>query len=108
MEVLSETRPKARRAHICDHCGCAIAAGEKYQRAFLKDGGETWPWKSHLDCAALCGRMHADQDLSWDEGINLSEEWGNDRDEMLRYRDEFPAVIARFESRARRADEKGE
>lgn len=107
MEVLSESKPKARREHICDHCGCSIAQGQQYHRAFLKDGGETWSWKSHLDCAALSARMHRDQDLCWDEGINLVEEWSNDREEMLRYRDEFPTVIARFEERAGRRTGQG-
>ena len=99
MEVLSESKPVARKPHTCDHCGCDIGAGEQYHRAFLKDGGDTWSWKAHLDCAALSAQMHRDQDLCWDEGINLSEEWSNDREEMLRYRDDFPSVIARFEAR---------
>lgn len=107
MQVLSESKPIARKAHACDHCGCDIAPGEQYHRAFLKDGGETWSWKSHLDCAALSARMHRDQGLCWDEGINLSEEWSNEREEMLRYRDEFPTVIARFEARSARRTRQG-
>lgn len=100
MEVLSESKPIARKAHVCDHFGCEIAQGEQYYRIVIKDGGDMWSWKSHLDCAALSDRMHRDQDLRWDEGINLSEEWANEREEMLRYRDEFPTVIARFEARS--------
>lgn len=97
-EVLGSTQQRAKKQHRCDHCRTTIEPGEEYHRHFIKDGGDTWTWKSHLDCRDLAIRMFDDQNMCWDEGIDLSEEWSNERENMLSYRDEFPAVIARFEA----------
>ena len=98
MQVLSESTPKARKPHRCDHCGHPVAIGEIYDRAFIKDGGETWSWVAHQDCTALSHVMHRDMGLSWDEGICLRDEWSDYPDEMRMYATDFPAVIARFET----------
>lgn len=100
MQVLSQTHPKARKDHRCDHCHKRILAGEVYDRAFLKDGRDTWSWASHQDCSRLAARLHDDMDLSWDEGVCLLDEWKNARDELRAYADAFPAVIARLEGSA--------
>lgn len=100
MQVLSQSHPKARKPHRCDHCHKEIPAGEVYDRAFLKDGGDTWSWVSHQDCSRLAARLHDDMGLCWDEGICLLDEWQDARDEMRAYADDFPAVIARFEGGA--------
>ena len=107
LEVLGSNQQRAKKQHRCDHCLTTIEEGEEYHRHFIKDGGETWTWKSHLDCRDLAMRMHHDQDLCYDEGIDLSDEWSNERENFLSYRDEFPTVIARFEERAARAAERG-
>lgn len=100
-QVLGSTTQRARKRHTCDHCRTAITSGEEYHRHFVKDGGDTWTWKSHLDCLALAQRMWDDQGLCWDEGIDLSDEWSDERENFLSYRDEFPTVIARFENRGK-------
>ncbi len=102
-EVIGSTKRRARKQHTCDHCRTPIEPGEEYDRCFLKDGGDTWVWTSHVDCSALAQRMWDDQDLCTDEGIDLFEEWCNEQENFLSYRDEFPIVIARFENRAKRA-----
>lgn len=72
METISETRPRARKNHICNACewinrdlsncqmtfseakeyvkamrnGFKIKKGELYVKQFNKDGGDTWTYKA--------------------------------------------------------------
>jgi hypothetical protein len=49
--TLSESTPKARRAHTCDECGGLIAAGEKYRKFVGINEGHFEITKYHLSGA---------------------------------------------------------
>ena len=98
-QVISESTPRARKHIRCDHCERSIPPGQVYHRAFLKDGGDTWSWSSHMDCKALADAIWKANDYSYDEGICLSEEWANYPDETALWRGDFPHVICRLEFR---------
>lgn len=44
---------KALKPHICESCGRVIDKGEKYQRTFAIDSGDTWIYKECAHCTAL-------------------------------------------------------
>ncbi len=100
IEVISESTPRARKHIRCDHCERSIPPGQVYHRAFLKDGGDTWSWVSHMDCKALADVIWKISDCGYDGGICLAEEWANYPDETAEWRGEFPHVICRLEFHA--------
>jgi hypothetical protein len=53
VDMICETRPRARHRHQCGLCYEAIEVGDRYVRQFNRDGGEVWTWKAHLKCDAL-------------------------------------------------------
>lgn len=59
MEVIKHEERKARKKHYCNFCDEEIKPGEKYNYSFLKDGGETYEWKSHKNCQFIV-------DCTWD------------------------------------------
>ena len=68
--TLSDSQPKARKAHRCSWCGDYILPGEKYNRASLVDGGDFWCWKSHISCDKL---FHALDKLKYLDGYYPEE-----------------------------------
>lgn len=50
MELIKQEERKAKKTHYCNFCNEEIKPGEKYNYSFLKDGGETYEWKSHKSC----------------------------------------------------------
>jgi hypothetical protein len=48
--VLSESTPKARRAHVCSWCREKIVVGERHYRQSLVDHGEFWDARMHNEC----------------------------------------------------------
>jgi hypothetical protein len=95
MHILCDVDRTARNAKVCDHCGQTIPSGVRYRYAFIKDGGDTWSWRSHLDCHALAMRLWDEYSLmSGDNGICLLNE---DMSELVLWRGEFPHVICRLE-----------
>ncbi len=48
--IKSQHIKHARKQHQCDYCGEEIEKGSPYSYSFLKDGGETYSWKTHEDC----------------------------------------------------------
>lgn len=55
-QVLSETRPKARKEYQCTLCKGNIAVGERYRRIFaVMDDGEPFTEKHCLGCEVMYG-----------------------------------------------------
>nr|DAU56155.1 MAG TPA: hypothetical protein [Caudoviricetes sp.] len=54
MELIDESKPIARKEHICNLCSRKISKGQRYRRQFIRgDGGEIWSFKSHEECCEL-------------------------------------------------------
>ena len=67
MEVIDESKPIARKDHICDLCNRKISKGQRYRRQFIRgDGGEAWSFKGHEECCELTSII----DFSDYEGVN--------------------------------------
>lgn len=66
IDILTERRPKARKAHTCGLCLDVIAPGETYRYYTCADGGTVWTNKEHDACA----------NLVW-------HEWGCDGDDHI-------------------------
>jgi hypothetical protein len=97
VELISKSKPKARKYHQCDQCGRSIAPGTVYSRWLFKDGGDIWAWTSHQDCQQLANAIHRARELDWDEGIRLLDEWADYPEETAAWRGYFPHVICRLE-----------
>lgn len=66
MEIINSTKEvKARKAHVCDWCGCTIPVDEKYHTQTLK-GDYIYVWKNHIKCGELVRELNMDGD----EGIS--------------------------------------
>ena len=50
IELVSETRPRARIRHQCDSCFGTIEPGTVYVRQAVRDCGDFWVYKSHEAC----------------------------------------------------------
>ena len=54
MELIDESKPIARKEHVCDLCSRKICKGQRYRRQFIRgDGGEVWSFKGHEECSEL-------------------------------------------------------
>jgi hypothetical protein len=51
--TLSETRPRARKAHTCDWCSRTIDPGETYRRTGQIFDGRKYAWKGCQHCEAF-------------------------------------------------------
>ncbi len=71
MTFFTESKPTARKRHICASCRRIIEPGEVYRRGAGMDGGTAWTWKECLHCAALILRIN---DLVDDDGEGYSWE----------------------------------
>jgi hypothetical protein len=49
-EVYHESKPKAKKRHICDDCYGIIQVGERYRRSFGIQHRDTWAHKRCADC----------------------------------------------------------
>lgn len=79
-----KTIRKALKTHICESCGRSIDKGEKYDRTFAIDGGDTWVYKECVHCAALVNIW-----CIWDY-CDASE--GYTLDTFHEYRDEIRTI----------------
>jgi len=59
VEILVDTKRKARKPHTCSYCGEAILKGEMYDYSKLKsdysDG--LYEWKSHEKCSFIASEL---------------------------------------------------
>ena len=53
MEVISDSKRKARKNHNCDLCGGIINNGEMYDCQFNKNCGDVYSFKSHEKCSSI-------------------------------------------------------
>ncbi len=54
MELIDESKPIARKEHICDLCSRKISKGQRYRKQFIRDdSGEVWSFKGHEECFEL-------------------------------------------------------
>jgi hypothetical protein len=67
MEVLSSSKPKARKTHICDWCGGEINKGEIYENQFCKYDG-VYIWKNHIRCYEIASKLKMFDEC--DEGLD--------------------------------------
>ena len=50
MELIAHRYRVARKDYCCDLCRDTIKKGDKYCYSFIKDGGDYWIHRSHLEC----------------------------------------------------------
>lgn len=60
---------KARKAHVCNFCGCTIPVGEIYNLSTHVFNGELYDWKSHQKCSELVSMLN----MEGDEGVTLAD-----------------------------------
>jgi hypothetical protein len=66
VEIINETKlVTARKAHVCNYCGCVIPVGEKYHTGVFKYDGMIYSWKSHLRCERLVNALN----MEGEEGV---------------------------------------
>jgi hypothetical protein len=66
-QLLSRSKPKARKEHRCSLCNGIIVRGEQYENQTCVDGGDLYTFKMHDDCESLINLIGMDCD---GEGIN--------------------------------------
>lgn len=71
--LLADEVRTARKAHGCNACLGMIAAGDRYARQRIVDGGDAWVWKAHLLCHAAWNFGCAELELVSDEGLEPDE-----------------------------------
>lgn len=57
METIARRYRVAKKEHHCDFCRGKIDKGEKYSYAFIRDGGDHWSHKSHLECEFVANEL---------------------------------------------------
>jgi hypothetical protein len=94
-DIIEDGFKVARKDHVCDECGHAIAKGERYHRwAGHNDGSEFMTWKSHADCHAAVQALNKQHEVGfYDEWMGLRDLECEDRDWLC---EDFPAVAARL------------
>ena len=86
MQTLSQSKPKARKAHLCEWCDRIIGPGEVYFRAaLLDDGGDLYSWANCRHCSAFVHLCDIDYD---GEGVCTDDiiEWEPRDIEALRWK----------------------
>lgn len=57
METIARRYRVAKKDHCCDFCRGQIAKGEKYSYSFIRDGGDHWSHKAHLECEFVANEL---------------------------------------------------
>jgi len=60
--------PTARKEHRCEECGCAIHAGEKYERVRAKWEGAVATVKTCPDCVEIRDALKEMECFCWSHG----------------------------------------
>jgi len=58
MEVLSRSKPIAKKEHRCGCCGGIIKVGEKYANQAIHDTGRVDNFRSHFHCKSLTDMLN--------------------------------------------------
>lgn len=69
LEFYNQSKPKARKDHVCEFCGQAIRKGEKYSYETGKYEGEMFARKLCLVCKNILDNFcneSGDEEFSWD------------------------------------------
>ena len=70
IDVISKSRPIARKTHTCDLCLLPIEKGNKYEKSFQKHD-YAFTWKNHIHCNELANMMRM---WDWvDEGLTSED-----------------------------------
>lgn len=69
MEIISQTKQKARKEHTCNWCNGKIKVGESYSRSFCKDD-DVYIWKNHIYCSEILTKLKA-----FDEGAVSNDDF---------------------------------
>ena len=98
--LISETTQAARRSHRCGECRCTIPRGTKYKRQFVRDGGDVWTWKMHIDCAEASDYQFRVYGGDYYDGRTALVDYENDTGEFPDWlRGRWPHVVCRLELR---------
>lgn len=72
MEIINPTtKVKARKTHTCSFCGFEINKGNYYHVSVIKNGGDIYSWKSHLECGRLYRELKMYEDA--DDGVTSED-----------------------------------
>ena len=105
MQLISETKPIARKSHRCENCGHMIPKGTRYLRQFCVDGGDVWSWVTHQDCMDAARYLAKLDDHDCYEGIPPIRDYEGNSGVFPDYiRGRFPHVICRLELSKHRRD----
>jgi len=66
-ELLSISKPKARKDHKCDYCKQIIPKGTIYETQLLKND-DLYRWRNHLTCQEIAVKLKLFDDCD-DEGV---------------------------------------
>lgn len=71
------SKPKARKEHICHHCGLTIEKGEVYHKSVYFPGeydyDELSEFKTHRLCYEMSGNYVERAQLGWEDGYDWDE-----------------------------------
>lgn len=56
IDIISDTKQKARKDHKCNYCNQPILKGESYHAMVLKYD-DIYQWKSHLRCDKIASKL---------------------------------------------------
>lgn len=73
-QLLSDRIVKAKKQHVCDHCGGAIEAGERYRSIAQIWEGDFGVFRAHCDCERAARHLHRSLRMNWDEGVILADD----------------------------------
>jgi len=66
VEIINATEIRtARKAHVCNWCGCTIPVGEAYMTGVFKYDGMIYSWKNHKRCDELVNALN----MEGEEGV---------------------------------------
>lgn len=76
MTTFMHSRPRARKAHVCDVCARTVEPGETYTRGVGLDGGAgAWTYRYCAHCAVLISYLADLFGLNEYEPAYLLEDW---------------------------------
>ena len=93
-DLLTFHYPVARKAHVCDVCGCTIPKGQKHHYQTVAYDGTVSAWRTHSDCA----EMH------WHHNDGRAGDDQCDDYYLNEYRGFWPHAVNRIEFRVEMAE----